>query len=140
MVLTPKFHLTQTADHVLVHINVPNVRVSGMEITVVDSGRDFSFYCRPYLLRLNLPKAVIDEDCQDEAKRPRATYDLNVDRGTLTVYLTKQVPGEQFEGLDMISTLLKAGAVKPRVGTGRYGLGVDGKGAYGFVNGEHIRT
>lgn len=135
MVLTPDFRLSQTDSQVLIYINIPNVRVSGMELTVLPD-MDFSFYCRPYLLRLQLPGQVHDEDDPDETKRPRATYDPNTSNGLLTVNLSKRNAGEQFEGLDMITTLLKAGSVRPRTGTGRHGLGVDGEGAYGFMNGE----
>ena len=138
--LTPRFHLSQNEKCVLVHIHIPNVRVSGMEITVLGGeSNEFSFYCRPYLLRLTLPGEIHDEDDEDETKRPRAVYDPKQDNGMLTVYLTKRNENEEFPNLDMITSLIKAGSAKPRVGTGRHGLGIDGQGTYGFMNGKKQR-
>lgn len=45
----PRFKVSQTDDAVIVSIKVPHVRVGSAE-THVD-GREFSFYCKPYLLR-----------------------------------------------------------------------------------------
>ena len=49
MPATPRFKVSQTDNAVIVSIKVPHVRVSSAE-THVD-GREFSFYCKPYLLR-----------------------------------------------------------------------------------------
>ncbi|CAN0330914.1 unnamed protein product, partial [Laminaria digitata] len=49
MPATPRFKVSQTDDAVVVIIKVPHVRVGSAE-THVD-GREFSFYCKPYLLR-----------------------------------------------------------------------------------------
>lgn len=49
MPATPRFKVSQTDLDVLVVIKVPHVRVGGAE-THVD-GTEFSFYCKPYLLR-----------------------------------------------------------------------------------------
>ena len=53
----------------------------------------------PYFLRLNFPHALQEED---EASSAR--YDPS--SGYLTVTLTKAVPGEHFEDLDLLSKLL----------------------------------
>ena len=97
MPATPVFTLTQDDATVLVRIRVPYVRVGAME-THVD-GRDFSFYCKPYLLRLRLPRACVD----DEARPAKAVYDPNAHNGTVTVHLPKEEPGVHFEGLDMLT-------------------------------------
>ena len=68
MPATPVFTLTQDASTVFVRIQVPYVRVGALE-THVD-GRDFSFYCKPYLLRLRLPRA-----CVDSGERPAKAVD-----------------------------------------------------------------
>lgn len=49
MPATPRFKVSQTDVDVVVVIKVPHVRVGGAE-THVD-GTEFSFYCKPYLLR-----------------------------------------------------------------------------------------
>lgn len=69
MVATPKFHATQNAAWVFVHIHVPFVRVSEMELYVDD--QDFSFYCKPYLLKLHFPHKVVDNEMT------KAVYDPN---------------------------------------------------------------
>ena len=66
---TPKFHVTQTAAWVFIHVHVPFVRVSEMEVYV--DGRDFSFYCKPYLLKLHFPHEVVDNELA------KAVYDPN---------------------------------------------------------------
>ena len=69
MPVTPEFKITQDDESVDVIIHVPYVRVSDMEFTVVNT--DFHFYCKPYLLKLQLPGNVIDDE------RARAVYDIN---------------------------------------------------------------
>lgn len=49
MPVTPRFKVSQTDEAVVVCIKVPHVRVGNAE-THVD-GQEFSFYCKPYLLR-----------------------------------------------------------------------------------------
>lgn len=49
MPATPRFSVSQTHDAVVVCIKVPHVRVGNAE-THVD-GLEFSFFCKPYLLR-----------------------------------------------------------------------------------------
>jgi hypothetical protein len=83
MPITPSFILTQDDTYIYVTIKVPHIKVSAAEIHA--DGKDFSFYCKPYLLHLTLPYDVIgDED--DE--RQKATYDPDLDNGTLVaIYL-----------------------------------------------------
>ena len=58
MPATPRFKVSQTGDAVIVSIKVPHVRVGSAE-THVD-GREFSFYCKPYLLRYVVEWRPID--------------------------------------------------------------------------------
>lgn len=69
MVATPRFHVTQDAAWVFVHVHVPFVRVSEMEFYV--DGLDFTFYCKPYLLKLHFPHEVVDDELA------KAVYDPN---------------------------------------------------------------
>ena len=61
-------------------------------------GALFSLHINPYFLRLNLPKPVLEDE------NSSAQYDPS--SGYLTVTLTKEVPGEEFEDLDLLSKLL----------------------------------
>ncbi|POM80788.1 Shq1 like protein [Phytophthora palmivora] len=99
MVATPKFHVTQEAAWVFVHVHVPFVRVSEMEFYV--DGMDFTFYCKPYLLKLHFPHEVVDDELA------KAVYDPNKDNGTIVVHLPKKEPGQDFPDLDMLTKLLQ---------------------------------
>ena len=96
--LIPTFSLSQTAEMVMVEIRVPFVRVSNMEFHV--DGKDFHFYCKPYLLKLTLPHEVVDDE------RAGAEYDVNKENGTVTCRVPKLEQGLHFENLDLITTLL----------------------------------
>ena len=99
MPITPRFTVDQTDDEVLVKINVPYVRVSQAE--VVASSHDFTFYCKPYFLKLTFPHEVVEDD------RCRAVYDPDIEHGLITAHLPKLVPGQHFPDLDMVSKLLQ---------------------------------
>ncbi|KAF8579487.1 SHQ1-domain-containing protein [Ramaria rubella] len=94
--LTPKFSCSQTERSVKISIYVPSVRASDVEIHV--DGTLFSLHINPYFLRLNFPKPVQEDDDSS------AQYDPS--SGFLTVILTKEVHGQEFEDLDLLSKLL----------------------------------
>eukprot|EP00903_Cladosiphon_okamuranus_P011174 g10546.t1 len=102
MPATPRFTVSQTDFAVVVCIKVPHIRVGGAE-THVD-GKEFSFYCKPYLLRLTLPHEVGAEDDDGSCK---AVYDPADDNGTITVTLRKATPGLHFPDLDLTTTLMQ---------------------------------
>ena len=61
--------MSQDATWVFVHVRVPYVRVSEMEFYV--DGMDFTFYCKPYGLKLQFPHEVVDNELT------KAVYDPN---------------------------------------------------------------
>lgn len=67
MPVTPRFSISQTDAEVVVEVHVPHVRVSGMDFEV--DGREFSFWCKPYLLKLTFPGELLDSE------EAHATYD-----------------------------------------------------------------
>lgn len=92
--------------YVYIRIKVPHIRVSSTELIV--EGSDFTFFCKPYLLKLTLPYEVIDdENC-------KGTYDANMDDGTITVQMPKSNPGQHFPDLDLTTSLLQARCKKDR--------------------------
>ncbi|NXI35266.1 SHQ1 protein, partial [Galbula dea] len=119
--ITPAFELTQDPDFLTVIIKVPYARAS--EFDVYFEGEDFKFYAKPYFLRqvlsslkkiefhkLTLPGRIVEDG------REKASY--NTDKGTFTIRLPKEVPGQYFEGLDMLTSLLapkKSRSAKPLV-------------------------
>ncbi|NWQ95232.1 SHQ1 protein, partial [Burhinus bistriatus] len=126
--ITPAFELTQDPDFLMIIIKVPYARAS--EFDVYFEGEDFKFYAKPYFLRqvvegfkkielnkrnksqLTLPGRVVEDG------REKASY--NTDKGirTFRIRLPKEIPGQYFEGLDMLTSLLapkKSRSGKPLV-------------------------
>ncbi|XP_033922447.1 protein SHQ1 homolog [Melopsittacus undulatus] len=106
--ITPAFELTQDPDFLTIVIKVPYARAS--EFDVYFEGEDFKFYAKPYFLRLTLPGRIVEDG------REKASY--NTDKGTFTIWLPKEIPGQYFEGLDMLTSLLtpkKSRSAKPLV-------------------------
>lgn len=194
MTILPRFSLTQDYSNVYIKIHVPYVRVVGCTEIII-SGREFHFYCKPYLLHLSFPHKVVNEegDCEDNnytlaestnskfktgsssssshaqtllveevnvmenddeechitsieeegpntdvtaispSERPAsplasilhpndnnrkvrhatASYDPSDNHGTLLVTLPKQIPGQYFSDLDLITKLLQNEKRKP---------------------------
>eukprot|EP00602_Paraphysomonas_sp_CaronLab_P005157 CAMPEP_0185035904 /NCGR_PEP_ID=MMETSP1103-20130426/28033_1 /TAXON_ID=36769 /ORGANISM="Paraphysomonas bandaiensis, Strain Caron Lab Isolate" /LENGTH=606 /DNA_ID=CAMNT_0027573189 /DNA_START=98 /DNA_END=1915 /DNA_ORIENTATION=- len=98
MVLTPKFSVSQSDDCVVVKIFVPYIRVSDAEI--IADGTEFTFFCKPYLLKLSLPSEV------EEDERCSAKYDPEEENGVIIATLPKKNKGEYFPGLDLSSQLM----------------------------------
>jgi protein SHQ1 len=67
MPVTPTFSIYQERDFLVVVIGVPFVRVSDLEYII--DGASFSFWCKPYLLKLVLPGRLAEDE------RVSATYD-----------------------------------------------------------------
>ncbi|XP_071612425.1 protein SHQ1 homolog isoform X2 [Heliangelus exortis] len=106
--ITPAFELTQDPDFLTIIIKVPYARAS--EFDLYFEGEDFKFYAKPYFLRLTLPGRVVEDG------REKASY--NTDKGIFTIQLPKEIPGQYFEGLDMLTSLLapkKSRSAKPLV-------------------------
>ncbi len=99
--IVPSFRITQDEEYVFVHINVPYVRVGAAEM--VCDGMEFSFYCKPYLLKLKFPHPL---DGTDE-ERCRATHDPSEAHGTLVAHLPKVTPGLHFPDLDLTTKLMQ---------------------------------
>ncbi|CAN0180364.1 unnamed protein product, partial [Discosporangium mesarthrocarpum] len=121
-----------TDELVVVAIRVPHVRVSNAESHV--QGREFTFYCKPYLLKLIFPHDLVEDDV-----RCRAVYDPSMDDGTVTVHLPKAEAGQYFEDLDLTTKLLQprwtpsdlpwyVGAVRGEGGEEGVSLSGDGPG------------
>ncbi|ELU11824.1 hypothetical protein CAPTEDRAFT_188632 [Capitella teleta] len=94
--LTPAFSITQDEKFLTISIKAPYAKVSEAEIYIADC--DFKFYAKPYYLRLNLPKAI------QEDEQAKANYDST--SGHFTIRAAKVNPGEHFDGLDLLTKLL----------------------------------
>ncbi|KAM9813993.1 protein SHQ1 homolog [Neosynchiropus ocellatus] len=94
--ITPAFNLDQDADHLTLAIRVPYTRTSEFDLFI--DGTDFKFYAKPYFLRLTLPGRIVQDG------REKARFDI--DKGLFTLRVPKETPGENFEGLQMLTSLL----------------------------------
>ena len=95
---TPRFKISQDKEYIYIDINVPYIRISNCDFYIEETL--FSFYCKPYFLKLHLPKPIVDDD------RAKAVYNLEEDNGTIHVTAPKKTPGEHFEDLQMLTKLL----------------------------------
>ncbi|NWI12333.1 SHQ1 protein, partial [Crypturellus soui] len=114
--ITPAFELSQDPDFLTIIIKIPYARAS--EFDVYFEGEDFKFYAKPYFLRqpdiffffnffffsplcrLTLPGRVVEDG------REKASYNTDEGIRTFTIQLPKEIPGQCFEGLDMLTSLL----------------------------------
>lgn len=92
--LTPKFSLSQDADHVFITIYIPYIKITEADCFIDDD--EFYFHSEPYYLRLHLPGKIQENQ--------HSQYDF--DTHNLTVRVAKQTKGEHFEGLDLLTKLL----------------------------------
>ncbi|RKP13508.1 SHQ1 protein-domain-containing protein [Piptocephalis cylindrospora] len=102
--ITPKFSVDQDQEFVKVEIHAPHIRATDVELYI--EGDEFKFHLAPYFLRLHLPGRVVEDD--------RATSSYDVAAGIITCKLPKETPGETFEGLDMLTTLLARRVERPQ--------------------------
>ncbi|CAI9554635.1 unnamed protein product [Staurois parvus] len=94
--ITPAFDISQDADFLTITIKVPYARVSEFDIYI--DGDDFKFYAKPYFSQLTLPGRIVEDG------RQKAVY--NADDGVFTVRVPKETPGQHFEGLNLLTSLL----------------------------------
>ncbi|XP_013185135.1 protein SHQ1 homolog [Amyelois transitella] len=94
--LTPRFKLTQDDNNVYISVHAPYTNIGDTEIDV--DGENFLFVSSPYFLRLHLPGRILDND------RSKGSYVC--DSGDFNLTFVKETPGEYFENLDMITSLL----------------------------------
>lgn len=94
--LTPRFKLSQDENHVYINVHAPYTNLGDTEIDV--EGENFLFVSSPYFLRLRLPGRIVDND------RSKGSYIC--DSGDFNLSFDKEVSGEHFENLDMITSLL----------------------------------
>ena len=94
--LTPRFSLTQDDECITAKIDAPYVKFSEVEMWL--EGSEFSFYCKPYHLRLYFSGQIVEDGTES------AQYD--VDSGVFTIRIPKESKGEMFDNLDMLTRLI----------------------------------
>eukprot|EP00667_Euglena_gracilis_P014068 EG_transcript_14546 len=94
--ITPKFRCRQDHQHLYVSIDVPHVKVRDIQIVV--EGSEFTFFIKPYYLRLTFSHRLVEQEDH------HAQYDIA--KEVIEVRLQKEAPGDMFEDLDMVTKLL----------------------------------
>ncbi|GLV36987.1 uncharacterized protein CBL_02180 [Carabus blaptoides fortunei] len=94
--ITPRFSLTQDDTFLTVNIRAPYCSLKELEVSI--DGQDFRFICSPFYLRLNLPGRIVDNDA--------ASGEFLSDKGEFVFKYAKEIKGEYFEGLQLITSLL----------------------------------
>jgi len=94
--ITPRFTLTQDDEFLHIVIYAPFTNLQNTEIFM--EGTDFRFFSKPYYLRLHLPGEV------EEAETAGGEYQADI--ASFVLRCPKKVPGEHFDGLEMITQLL----------------------------------
>lgn len=124
---TPLFTIAQSADVLTFTIETPYVKASDAEVVV--DGQDFSFYCKPFLLRLRMP-----EGCELLDEGVSAKFDPLLKHGTIVVTVPKADKGKHFPDLDLISKLFLPKPQLPMQSQLAQGAGaVGGGGAAGLT-------
>ncbi|KAH6919073.1 SHQ1 protein-domain-containing protein [Coprinopsis sp. MPI-PUGE-AT-0042] len=105
--ITPRFSCSQTESSVVVSMYCPSIRAADVEINVDEAL--LTVHVNPYYLRLNFPHNLLEDDASS------AKYDGS--SGNLTVTLTKEVKGQDFEDLDLLAKLLAPRQTKNKTTT-----------------------
>lgn len=95
--LIPQFQLDQDQETVTATIRAPYCDLAELDVHV--DGDNFVFWCSPYLLNLRLPAPLAGSTPTESS--------FNSDDGTFSFTLKKANPGEHFDGLDLITSLLQ---------------------------------
>jgi len=99
--LTPVFSISQTSETLSLDIRAPYSDISSTEVSAVED--EFRFFSKPYFLRLHLPGRIVETGNE---------IDYDFDEKMFRVKVAKETPGEHFQGLEFISTLLTKKSAK----------------------------
>lgn len=126
MPITPHFELSQSLTHVTVEIRVPHVRVSVDSVEIVVDKNSLHFYSSPYLLVLNFPHSLVD----NEEKEGVAKYDPCREGGMIILSIPKKEPAI-WPDLDLMGALMA-----PKKPNGRTRGGIEILNESSVDNGE----
>ncbi|KAJ2484352.1 hypothetical protein EV174_002511 [Coemansia sp. RSA 2320] len=88
--------MRQDDAKVYITIHAPHIRAQTIEFDVDDD--QFKFHAAPYYLRLTFPGKVVEDE--------GSSASLDATTGDISVILSKETPGQAFENLDLLTSLL----------------------------------
>ncbi|XP_006458479.1 hypothetical protein AGABI2DRAFT_183517 [Agaricus bisporus var. bisporus H97] len=94
--ITPRFTCSQTYESVVVSVYCPSIRAADVEIHV--DANLLSLHVNPYFLRLTFSHSLLEDDASSANYNPTSGY--------LTITLTKENKGQEFQDLDLLTRLL----------------------------------
>ncbi|TFK64078.1 SHQ1-domain-containing protein [Pluteus cervinus] len=94
--ITPRFTCSQTPESLIVSVYCPSIRAVDVEINVDETL--FTLHINPYFLRLDFSHPIVEDDASSARYDPSSGY--------LTVTLTKETTGQDFQDLDLLAKLL----------------------------------
>ncbi|KAK5576155.1 hypothetical protein RB653_007296 [Dictyostelium firmibasis] len=95
--IIPKFSVDQNDEFIIVVAITPYIKASEADFYLLEN--QFKFYCKPYFLRLTFSHNIV-EDGKEKAS-------FNVNTQEFTFYLPKEIKGQKFNDLDLITKLLE---------------------------------
>lgn len=101
--ITPRFRIEQDDNFVTLFVSAPYVKYSEGEMVIFDN--TFTFYCKPYHLKLYFSGEVVEDGTES------AVY--SVDKAEFEIKVPKACKGEVFQNLDMLTLLMTPGRDKP---------------------------
>ena len=93
--ITPLFSVDQDDASITITMRTPYIKADELELDV--TGSAFRCHVRPYYLSLNFKQRL-----QEGGEKAR----WDVDRNEMTVVIPKAIPGQHFDNLDMLTSLL----------------------------------
>ncbi|KAN0034321.1 hypothetical protein ACTFIV_000818 [Dictyostelium citrinum] len=95
--IIPKFSVDQNDDFIIVVAITPYIKASEADFYLLEN--QFKFYCKPYFLRLTFSHNIVENG------KEKASFNVNTQE--FTFYLPKEIKGQKFNDLDLITKLLE---------------------------------
>uniref|UniRef100_A0AC35G951 Protein SHQ1 homolog n=2 Tax=Panagrolaimus sp. PS1159 TaxID=55785 RepID=A0AC35G951_9BILA len=99
--ITPKFAVNQTDEHVIVEIDVPSARLEDADVEF--SENLFIFSCKPYYLRLHFTNSIRSIDQEKDISK---VISFDFEKSSIKIQMTKNVFGEEFGNFNDLKKLL----------------------------------
>ncbi|KAN0043417.1 hypothetical protein ACTA71_011073 [Dictyostelium dimigraforme] len=95
--IIPKFSVDQNDEFIIVVAITPYIKASEADFYLLEN--QFKFYCKPYFLRLTFSHNIVENG------KEKASFNVNTQE--FTFYLPKEINGQKFNDLDLITKLLE---------------------------------
>uniref|UniRef100_A0A914QEE6 CS domain-containing protein n=1 Tax=Panagrolaimus davidi TaxID=227884 RepID=A0A914QEE6_9BILA len=129
--ITPKFTVEQTDEHVIVEIDVPSARLEDADVEF--SENLFIFSCKPYYLRLHFTNAIRSIDQEKDISK---VISFDLEKSLIKIQMTKNVFGEEFGNFNDLKKLLNPSTITDVTELGGGLFNADGEAVEEFLKQE----